>query len=75
MSDTGEQGALPADPIDRAGVGAGIVPDDLSEGELQEQELEQERETWGDGPQHEAHEAQREREREAADAEQLESPT
>lgn len=52
MSDTGELGTPPADEedvVDRAGVGAGLEPGDLTDGELQERELEQERESWGDG--------------------------
>lgn len=32
MSDTGEQGLLPQDPADKAGVGGGIVPDDQVDG-------------------------------------------
>jgi hypothetical protein len=52
VSDTGELGTPPADDhdiVDRAGIGAGLTPGDLTDGELQEQELEQERESWGDG--------------------------
>jgi hypothetical protein len=52
VSDTGELGTPPADEqdiVDRAGIGAGLTPGDLTDGELQEQELEQERESWGDG--------------------------
>ena len=58
MSDTGEIGTPleTADPeqeaVDRAGVGAGLEPGDLTDGELQERELEQERESWGDGSEH-----------------------
>ena len=32
MSDTGEQGMTPHDPADSAGIGGGIIPDDLGEG-------------------------------------------
>ena len=32
MSDTGEQGMTPHDPAESAGVGGGIIPDDLGEG-------------------------------------------
>jgi hypothetical protein len=52
VSDTGELGTPPKDEqdtVDRAGIGAGLEPGDLTDGELQEQELEQERESWGDG--------------------------
>lgn len=41
MSDTGEQGVTPGDPADRAGVGSGLVPDDLGEGRAQSEELEE----------------------------------
>jgi hypothetical protein len=40
MSDTGEQGMNPKDPAQRAGIGGGIVPDDNTEGQ-DEQEAAQ----------------------------------
>ncbi len=51
MSDTGEQGVKPQDPAERAGVGAGLVPDDQAEGYAQAAELaEQEREGSAETP-------------------------
>ncbi len=41
MSDTGEQGVTPEDPAHRAGVGGGLVPDDLGEGRAQAEELDE----------------------------------
>lgn len=48
MTDTGEQGALTPDPADTSGIGAGLVPGDAADGEMQEAELAYERDTWGD---------------------------
>lgn len=48
VSETGERGTAPADYIERADPGGGPVPGDVSDSELQELELEEERETWGD---------------------------
>ena len=39
MSDTGEQGMTPQDPVKQAGVGGGIIPDDQGEGDEQATEL------------------------------------
>jgi hypothetical protein len=52
VSDTGELGTPPHDEqdiVDRASIGTGLEPGNLTNDELQEQELEQERESWGDG--------------------------
>ena len=39
VSDTGEQGMAPQDPAARAGIGGGVVPDDLTDGYAQAEEL------------------------------------
>lgn len=40
MSDTAEQGFAHPDPAQRANVGSGVVPDDLSEGEAEQSVLQ-----------------------------------
>lgn len=48
VSEIGERGAVPATRAERAEPGVGPVAGDVSDSELQELELQEERETWGD---------------------------
>ena len=50
MSESAEQGMTPQDPAEQAGIGGGIIPDDLGEGYEQATELAARQK--GDGEDH-----------------------